>query len=79
MLNLQFLEQKMTEKGLTYRRISQLMGFVSSGTIWKWLHGRNQMRAQHIEKLAEILQVPVQDFFIPGNDSQPDCTGGGCE
>jgi len=79
MLNFEILEQKMLEKGLSYRRISQLMGFTSSGTVWKWLHSRNQIRAQHIEKLAEILEISIQDFFIQSNDSQPGYTGGECE
>ncbi len=79
MLNLQFLEQKMTEKGLTYREMSQLMGFTSSGTIWKWVHGQNQIRAQHIERLAEILEAPVQDFFILNADLQSPCQGGDFE
>ena len=79
MLNLQFLEQKMTAKGLSYRRISNLMGFTGSGTIWKWFHGTNQMRVQYLERLAQILEVSISDFFLQNNRPQPTCKGGDCE
>jgi transcriptional regulator with XRE-family HTH domain len=79
MLNMTLLEQKMNEKGLTYRGISELMGFKSSGTIWKWVHGKNQMRAHHIERLAMILGVPVQSFFQAEDCSQLLIEGGDCE
>lgn len=77
MINNSFIEQKMRERRITYRRMAVLLDFRSPATFWKWLHGRTQMKAVYLERLAEIFDVPVQSFFVQSDDdSQTPCNGG---
>lgn len=80
MINYVFLEQKMKEHKLTYRKMAKLLSFKSPGTFWKWVHGRTQMKAVYLERLAVIFDVPVQSFFTqPDTAAQTPCGGGDCD
>lgn len=78
MIDNRFIEQKMREKRITYRGMATLLDFKSPATFWKWLHGRTQMKAIYIERLAEIFEVPVQSFFDQSDATQTPCNGGDC-
>jgi transcriptional regulator with XRE-family HTH domain len=68
-----FIEQKMRERRITYRRMADLLDFRSPATFWKWLHGRTQMKAVYIERVAKILDVPIQSFFTQSDVVQTPC------
>lgn len=68
-----FIEQKMRERRITYRRMADLLDFRSPATFWKWLHGRTQMKAVYIERVAKILDVPIQSFFTQSDVVQKPC------
>jgi transcriptional regulator with XRE-family HTH domain len=79
MLNYRFIEQKMKEKRVTYRKMSELLGFKSPGTCWKWVHGRTQMKAIYLERLTQIFGVTVQSFFMHDDNSRAPYGGGDCD
>ncbi len=80
MINYRFLEQKMKEQHITYRRLSELLNFKSPNTVWKWLHRRTQMKAIYLERLAAIFDVPLQSLFIFDEPApQTPCNGGECD
>jgi transcriptional regulator with XRE-family HTH domain len=56
----------MKEHKYTYRNMASKLGFRSSGTFHKWVHGKNQIKAKALEQLAEIFGVNVADFFKNG-------------
>lgn len=76
MLNLQLLQQKINESRYSYRDLSQILGFSSSATIWKWVHGRNEIKAAKLAELARLLDTPVQYFFTIDCDAQSSLQGG---
>jgi transcriptional regulator with XRE-family HTH domain len=68
----------MKEKNITYRELSDCLGFKSTGTVWKWVHGTCHMKAKYITQLSEIFQIPVESFFIDAISTQTPCNGGDC-
>jgi transcriptional regulator with XRE-family HTH domain len=74
MIDNRFIEQKMREKRITYRKMAELLDFRSPATFWKWINGRTQMKAVYLERLAEILDVPIQNLFIQSDASQTPCS-----
>ena len=78
MLNLELMKNRMHQKRLSYRKMSKLLGFASSGTVHKWFSGQHQIKAKYLARIAEVLELPIQDLFISipidnGNHQGGDC------
>lgn len=78
MLNLQLLINRMNEKGLSYRDMSTLLGFKSSGTVHRWFTGKRQIKASFIPTLAHVLDLSIEELFNPIQDDRCDHEGGDC-
>lgn len=78
MLNLELMRNRMRQKKLSYRKMAKLLGFTSSGTIHKWFSGKHQIKAKYLARIAEVLELPIQDLFINSTEDNSDHEGGDC-
>lgn len=76
MLNLDFIINRMHNKGLSYRKMAKLLGFTTSGSIQKWFTGQYQIKACYLSRIAEVLELPIQDLFINQPEDSCDRIGG---
>ena len=51
------------DKGITQERLAQMVEVKEVKTIRNWEHGIHGPMFYHIEKLAEVLEVPMHDLF----------------
>lgn len=56
--------------GISQEKLAEDMG-VSKGQLQKYEYGKNMMNTEKLQKAAEALSVPVQEFFIDREDALP--------
>ncbi len=56
--------------GISQERMAELMG-VSKGQLQKYEYGKNMMNTEKLQRAAEALFVPVQEFFMEREDVLP--------
>lgn len=63
--------KKLRERaGYSQERLSELME-VSRFQVQKYERGQNMLSAEMLQKAAQALSVPIQEFFIDGADALP--------
>ena len=63
-LNLLFIKEKRTSLGLTHQQIAEQLSFKNASTYFKYDNGTYSFKADHLPKLANILQCNINDFFF---------------
>ena len=48
-----------TERGISVRELSRMMGFSTPQAIYKWQHGRSLPTVDNLVALAAIFAVPI--------------------
>ena len=56
--------------GVSQEKLAELVE-VSKGQLQKYEYGKNMMNTEKLQLAAEALSVPVQEFFIEGDDVLP--------
>lgn len=56
--------------GYTQERLAEVIG-VSRNQLQKYERGQDALSPERFQQLAGALSVPVQEFFIEGNDALP--------
>ena len=69
MLNKELILQKKWDKHLSYKDISDRLGYNSPATVYKFLKGNHELKAKHIEALASMLDLTVEQMFTTGGDA----------
>ncbi len=64
------LKQLREQAGYSQERLAELMG-VSKYQLQKYEKGTNMLNTEKLQRAAESLSVPVQEFFIGGGDALP--------
>ncbi len=64
------LKQLRQQAGVSQEKLAELVG-VSTYQLQKYESGTNMMNTDKLQLFAEALSVPVQEFFIEGNDVLP--------
>lgn len=63
MLDLRFIKNKRTEKGIDLQYMSEQLGFKNASTYKKYEDGIYKMKAEMLPTLAKVLECEVSDFF----------------
>ena len=64
------LKQLRQQAGVSQEKLAELVG-ISKFQLQKYESGQNMMNTEKLQLLAGALSVPVQDFFIDGEDTLP--------
>ena len=56
--------------GISQERMAELMA-VSKGQLQKYEYGKNMMNTEKLQRAADALSVPIQEFFLQGEDALP--------
>jgi transcriptional regulator with XRE-family HTH domain len=64
------LKQLRQRAGISQEKLAELVG-VSTNQLQKYESGKNMMNTEKLQLLAGALSVPVQEFFIAGEDVLP--------
>jgi transcriptional regulator with XRE-family HTH domain len=64
------LKQLREQAGYSQERLAELMG-VSKYQLQKYEKGTNMLNTEKLQRAAESLSVPVQEFFVDGKDVLP--------
>jgi transcriptional regulator with XRE-family HTH domain len=64
------LKQLREQAGYSQERLAELMG-VSKYQLQKYEKGTNMLNTEKLQRAADSLSVPVQEFFIGGADALP--------
>lgn len=63
-LNLLFIKEKRTGLGLTHQQLAEHLAFKNASTYFKYENGTYSFKANHLPKLANILQCNINDLFF---------------
>ena len=55
------------ERGLSESYVAEKTGIAKS-TFWRWKHGKLIPKVEKLEKIAEVLEVPVSALFKETSD-----------
>lgn len=61
------LKQLREKAGISQEKMAELVG-VSRGQLQKYESGKNMLNTEKLQLAATALSVPVQEFFIAGED-----------
>ena len=64
------LKQLREQAGYSQERLAELMG-VSKYQLQKYEKGTNMLNTEKLQRAAESLSVPVQEFFVDGKNVLP--------
>lgn len=64
------LKQLREQAGYSQERLAELMG-VSKYQLQKYEKGTNMLNTEKLQRAADALSVPVQEFFIDGKEVLP--------
>ena len=64
------LKQLREQAGISQEKLAEIVG-VSKGQIQKYEYGKDMMNTDKLQKMADALSVPVQEFFAGGEDVMP--------
>lgn len=64
------LKQLREQAGYSQERLAELMG-VSKYQLQKYEKGTNMLNTEKLQRAADSLSVPVQEFFIDGKEVLP--------
>jgi len=64
------LKQLREKAGVSQEKMAELVG-VSRGQLQKYESGANMMNTEKLQQVAGALSVPVQEFFIDGEEALP--------
>lgn len=64
------LKQLREQAGISQEKLAELVG-VSKYQLQKYEYGKDMMNSEKLQLIAEALSVPVQEFFITGEDVLP--------
>ena len=53
-----------TERGISVRRLQELMGFSTPQAIYKWQHGDCLPSVDNLLALSRILRVPIDEIIV---------------
>lgn len=62
------LKQLREQAGVSQEKMAELVG-VSRGQLQKYESGKNMMNTEKLQLAANVLSVPVQEFFVDGGDN----------
>ena len=54
----------MTEKGLSVRKLQDILGFTSPQAIYKWFWGQSLPSVDNLVILSRLLNVSIEDILI---------------
>lgn len=63
-IDLQFLKRKRIEKSYSISRLSEELGYFSYMAYYRKETGERELSVEDIAKLSEILNEPIENFFI---------------
>ena len=63
-LNLLFIKEKRTSLGLTHQKLAEQLAFKNASTYFKYENGTYSFKADHLPKLANILECNINDLFF---------------
>lgn len=63
MLDYELLNRLREERRYSYEYLAERLGYSSASGAWKVLTGSHQLRANQLNIVAEIFEVPVQSLF----------------
>jgi len=61
------LKQLREQTGVSQEKMAELVG-VSRGQLQKYESGKNMMNTEKLQLAANVLSVPVQEFFVKAGD-----------
>ena len=64
------LKQLRQRAGISQEKLAELVG-VSTNQLQKYESGSNMMNTEKLQAVANALTVPVQEFFIDGDETMP--------
>jgi transcriptional regulator with XRE-family HTH domain len=64
------LKQLREKAGVSQEKMAELVG-VSRGQLQKYESGANMMNTEKLQQVAAALSVPVQEFFVDGEEVLP--------
>ena len=70
MLNTRLILQRKRELGLSYKDISDRLGYSSPATTFKILNGSHELKAKHLKALAAMLEVNIDEMFTESDNAR---------
>lgn len=64
------LKQLREQAGISQEKMAELVG-VSRGQLQKYESGKNMLNTEKLQSAANALSVPVQEFFMSGEEALP--------
>lgn len=64
------LKKLREQAGISQEKMAELVG-VSRGQLQKYESGANMMNTEKLQQVAAALSVPVQEFFMAGEEALP--------